>query len=137
MRVLICGSLTRLSAFSSEVVRTCPPCISSVWRFGRNIRYLTKCSKSGPCAFTNLCRQIGNQHRPIQGQKSGQKYFTLPARNLSVCGPFKMVLSSCIIGFIDTIRGRRGISRRPQTHHSNLNRIALYVMLNGRRNCAR
>ena len=73
----------------------------------------------------------------IQEQGSGQKYFTLLARNLSACGPFKIVLSSCTVGFTGPVSSREGTSRRPQTHGNNRNRIVLHVMLNGRINRAR
>ena len=134
IRVLICGSSTRLSAISSGAIRVLCPHISSVWRFGRNCRHLTKRQRRGAYAFTNL-----RQRRRISFDlgRSAQKYFTLVAKNVPTYGPFTMVLSFCTVCPCSAQPTRWGISRRSQTHGSNRNRIALHVALNGRRKSTR
>ena len=71
-----------------------------------------------------------SQHRPKK-PRGAQMYLTLVTRNMSACLKAFTVASSFRTKVFHELLG---ISKRSHTHGSNRNRIALHVMLNGRRN---
>lgn len=91
-------------------------------------------SKVG-CTVRNLPTAHGLVNPRAKGEK--ESYFTLAARQASPSKAFKTI--SRFRTFFDLqLWGRSGNSSRcPQIHGINRNRIALHVMLNGRRNLVR
>ena len=79
IKTLTWGSLTRLSALLSEVVivLSANP-ISSVWRFGRDLKHLANAGKTGPCSgrctFKNLHHTNQTQPRDKERCKSTSRY---------------------------------------------------------------
>ena len=71
-----------------------------------------------------------SQHRPKK-PRGAQTYLTLATRNMSAFRKAFTVTSSFRTKFF---RELLGTSKRSHTRGSNRNRIALHVMLNGRRN---
>ena len=72
-----------------------------------------------------------------QDRRRTRKYLTLAARNASLCKAFATALSCHTACFSDLQLDGLGTSIRSQIHGSNRNRIALHVMLSGRRNFTR
>ena len=139
IRVLICGSLTPLRASLRWAVTECSTHrISRVCRFGRDSRHLTSGSEGDqPTPKYTVMNLQRARISPDPGEGWRQKYLTVVARSISAHNTFVRVVSFLAKLNPPGLHAGGGNSRRSQTHGSNLNRIALHVMLSSCKNRTR